>query len=48
MTALTLTDRQAAALQSPLDSACGSIDHLRTIHHVGQGEMLVIILAVDR
>lgn len=45
-----MTPRQALALARPLDRAAdpARIEELRTITHVGRGELLVVILAVDR
>lgn len=45
-----MNERQAYALAHPLTDTTTpqAVADLRTIHHVGQGELLVIILAVDR
>lgn len=45
-----MTPRQALALARPLDRAgdLTAIEELRTVQHVGGGELLVVILAVDR
>lgn len=43
-----MNERQAFALAHPLNAAAQSLDHLRTVQHVGRGEWLVVILAVDR
>lgn len=42
--------RQRHALAHPLNSAADleAIAKLRTVQHVGGGELLVIVLAVDR
>lgn len=45
-----MNDRQRYALEHPLDRAADplALERLRTVHHVGNGELLTTILAVDR
>jgi hypothetical protein len=43
-----MTPEQARALANPLNTATGSVEHLRTIRRHKRGFLIVTVLAVDR